>query len=230
MRPFFVLTAAMVLVGCGGSESGGVFDPNASFTPDGGVEVSDSGTEPPPDAGSDSGKPKTDGGDAGNGDAAVKDNRIDPIEVGHAWTYNVTVLGFFPACSNGVFVSNTLQSSSVEGKTALHVQSFCPNAGVVKYAVEGDRVYSYIAGDWKTSLDSPVTQGHTWSDGFLDYKWEKKSSITTPAGTFSDCWSATTVASYTSYILLCRGVGPVKWHYEDGFGNGYEAVLTAKNF
>jgi hypothetical protein len=31
-------------------------------------------------------------------------------------------------------------------------------------------------------------------------------------------------------MILCRGVGPVKWHYEDGLGNGYEAVLTAKNF
>ena len=35
---------------------------------------------------------------------------------------------------------------------------------------------------------------------------------------------------YTSYTVFCRGVGPVEWHYEDGFGNGYEAVLKAKGF
>jgi hypothetical protein len=229
MRLFFHFTAALVLVGCGGSESGGgILDPNPLGGPDSGIVGFDAATDPLPDAGGDA-STKTDGGGDG-GDGGVKDNRIDPIEVGRAWTYNVTVLGFFPACTNGIFVANTLQSSSVEGKTALHVQSFCPNAGVVKYAVEGDRVYSHLAGNWVTSLDSPVAQGHTWSDGFLDYKWEKKGSMTTPAGTFTDCWSATTVASYTSYILLCRGVGPVKWHFEDGFGNGYEAVLTAKNF
>lgn len=85
-------------------------------------------------------------------------------------------------------------------------------------------------GSWKISLDAPVAAGHEWSDGIREYRWESKGSITTPAGTFKDCWSATTVASYTSYIHLCRGVGPVKWHYEDGFGNGYEAVMTAKNF
>lgn len=34
-------------------------------------------------------------------------------------------------------------------------------------------------------------------------------------------------------VLVLHGVlpprGPVKWHYEDGLGNGYEAVITAKN-
>ena len=125
---------------------------------------------------------------------------------------------------------STLQSATVDGKTALSVQSLCQNAGVYKYSVDGDRVYAYLNGAWKVSLDSPVVEGHTWSDGFHNYKWESKGSVTTPAGTFADCWSATTVASYNSYILLCRGVGPVKWHYEDGLGNGYEAIMTSKNF
>ena len=174
--------------------------------------------------------PDAGAGDGGGVDGSVKDTRIDPIEVGHAWTYNVTVFGFFPSCTNGVFTSNTLQSSTLDGKTALHVQSLCKDAGVFKYSVDGDRVYVYLNGSWKVSLDSPVLEGHTWSDGFRDYRWESKGSVTTPAGTFGDCWSATTVASYTSYIVLCRGVGPVKWHFEDGFGNGYEAIMTAKNF
>jgi hypothetical protein len=238
MRRFFGLTALVLggLVACGGSNGGGDVGGSPGSGLDGG------GTDPNAEAGTtpgaDGGSSSTDGGSTGDGggnsdggtDGSVKDTRIDPIEVGHAWTYNVTVLGFYPACSNGVFVSNTLSSAMLDGKTALSVQSLCENAGVFKYSVDGDRVYAYLSGSWRTSLDSPVVEGHTWSDGFLTYKWESKGSVATAAGTFADCWSATTVASYTSYILLCRGVGPVKWHYEDGLGNGYEAVLTAKNF
>jgi hypothetical protein len=224
MRHFFGLTALVLgslVAACSGSNNNGDIGGLSGAFPDG-------GTDPSAEAGI---GPGTDGGKSDGGpDGSMKDTRIDPIEVGHAWTYNVTVLGYFPACSNGVFVSNTLSTSMVDGKTALSVQSLCENAGVYKYSVDGDRVYAYLNGAWKTSLDAPVADGHTWSDGFVNYKWESKGSVTTPAGTFSDCWSATTVASYTSYILLCRGVGPVKWHYEDGFGNGYEAIMTAKNF
>jgi len=237
MRHFFGLTAVVLagLVACGGSSSNGDFG-SPTIGPDGATDpFAEAGTTP---GEGDGGGGKTDGSTAssdggksdGGADGSMKDTRIDPIDVGHAWTYNVTVLGFYPACSNGVYVSNTLSSETLDGKTALSVQSLCENAGVYKYSVDGDRVYAYLNGEWKTSLDSPVADGHTWSDGFLDYKWENKGSVTTPAGTFGDCWSATTVASYTSYILLCRGVGPVKWHYEDGLGNGYEAILTAKNF
>lgn len=225
MRLFFTFMA-LVLVGCGGSEASSVEGP----VPDGGL-ATDGSAGPGP--GGDGGvvTPTGDGGgDGGGGDGGAPDMRIDPIEVGHAWTYNVQVLGYYPACSNGVFTSNTLQSTSLDGKTALHVQSLCKDAGIYKYAVEGDRVWVHFGGSWKLSLDAPVAEGHTWSDGLRDYRWDKKGSVTTPAGTFADCWSATTVAAYTSYILLCRGVGPVKWHYEDGFGNGYEAILTAKNF
>ncbi len=234
MRLFFSLSALVLggLVACGGSNNNGdIGGPPGSGLADGGPDPSgEAGTASGADGGGEGGT--TDGGGKGDGgiDGSVKDTRIDPIEVGHAWTYNVSVIGFYPACSNGVFVSNTLSSSTVDGKTALSVQSLCENAGVYKYSVDGDHVYAYLNGAWKTSLDAPVADGHTWSDGFLNYKWESKGSVTTPAGTFSDCWSATTVASYTSYIVLCRGVGPVKWHYEDGLGAGYEAILTAKNF
>jgi hypothetical protein len=229
MRLFFGLTALVLggLVACGGSNSNGDIGglPGAGG-PDGGSDPFADAAVASSNDGGDGGGGKVDGGS----DGSMKDTRIDPIEVGHAWTYNVTVLGFFPACSNGVFVSNTLSTSTVDGKTALSVQSLCENAGVYKYSVDGDRVYAYLNGAWKTSLDAPVVDGHTWSDGFLDYKWESRGSVTTPAGTFADCWSATTVASYTSSIVLCRGVGPVNWHYEDGLGNGYEAIMTAKNF
>ncbi len=217
------------LVACGGSDGGGVVAGGpGTVTPDGGTDpAGDAGSSAVVDGGAEAG-PDADAGPKGDG--SVKDTRIDPIEVGRSWTYNVTVLGFYPLCSNGVFVSTALAQSTLDGKTAISVQSLCENAGVFKYSVDGDRVFAYLNGGWKTSLDSPVAEGHTWSDGFRNYKWESKGSITTPAGTFAECWSATTVASFSSYIVLCRGVGPVKWHYEDGLGNGYEAILTAKNF
>lgn len=228
---YLALGAALALgsLGCGGSDDGAVFAAN-----DGSVL----GTLPTAEGGgaldggaADGAASKQDGGDgAAAADAARKDNRIDPIEVGHAWTFDVTVRGYFPACDSGIFVSTAVASAPVDGRAAIDVQSFCPNAGVVKYSVDGDRVYARLGGQWRISLDSPVAEGHTWTDGFLDYRWESKGTITTPAGTFTDCWSATTVASYSSYIILCRGVGPVKWHYDTGFGNGYDAILTAKSF
>ncbi|MBX3192167.1 MAG: hypothetical protein KF819_34580 [Labilithrix sp.] len=209
-------------MGCGGSDGTGTVGPA-----DGGAETGPGPGPaiPDPDGGPEGGGPTADAGDGG-----TRDDRIDPIEVGRSWTYNVQVLGIYPLCTNGVHTSAVLQKAGLDGKTAFDVQSFCPSVGVVKYAVEGDRVFVHFGGAWVLSLDAPVAENHTWTDGLLNYKWEKKGTVTVTAGTFSDCWQATTVASYTSYIQLCRGVGPVKWHYEDGFGNGYEAILVSKNF
>lgn len=222
------LALALGAAACGGSDGSGVLAPApgtsaSDASADGEVAIDPFADAATSDAG------LVTHGDA-SADAALPDDRIDPIAVGHAWTYDVTVLGIYPACANGVFVSSTLSSSTLSGKTALSVQSLCKNAGVFQYSVDGDRVFSYVNGSWKTSLDSPVAQGHTWSDGFRTYAWESKGTVTTPAGTFSDCWSATAKVSFSSYTVFCRGVGPVKWHYEDGFGNGYEAILTAKSF
>lgn len=99
-----------------------------------------------------------------------------------------------------------------------------------EYAVDGDRVWSYFAGKWRLSLEAPVREGYTWSDGFRSYSWVSVGTIRNAAGTFEDCWEARVDAWFDSYTVFCRGVGPVKWHYEDGFGNGYEAVLLSKNF
>jgi hypothetical protein len=160
----------------------------------------------------------------------AKDRRIDPIEVGRAWTFDVKVLGYYPACANGTYQATGVKAETVDGKQAIYVSSFCPSSPGFHYSVDGDNVWSHYLGEWITSLVAPVQEGHTWTDGYLDYEWESKGTVTVPAGTFDECWSATTVASYTSYILLCRGVGPVRWHFEDGWGNGYDATLVAKSF
>jgi hypothetical protein len=220
------------LFACGGSDPTEITDPLPSAT-DASVstslpEAGDASTSDASASANDSGG-QADGSSGDAGKDAGKDLRIDPIEVGRAWTYDVTVLGFYPACATGTFVSTALGSAPKDGKTAITVQSLCKNAGTFDYAVEGDRVFAYVAG-WRLSLDAPVAEGHTWSDGLRTYKWESKGSVTVPAGTYGDCWSATVVASYSSYTVFCRGIGPVKWHYEDGLGNGYEANLKKVNF
>jgi hypothetical protein len=173
--------------------------------------------------------PAIDDADAQDEDVSG-DRRLDPIEVGHAWTYDVKVLGFYPSCSEGIHTATTPSSAYVGGREGKRVQSLCEYAGEFTYAVDGDRVWSWYGGEWILSLDAPVRTGHRWSDGYFDYTWERLGDVSVPAGTFHACWSATKDAPYASYTVFCRGVGPVHWHYEDGFGNGYDAVLVSKSF
>lgn len=165
-------------------------------------------------------------------DAAAPDRRIDPIEVGYAWTYAVTQLGYYPACPGGLHTSNVTAARTLAGKSAHEVESLCTGLGPYEYAVEGDRVLAFdpILDEWKLSLDAPVEEGHAWSDGVRDFAWSSRGTTTVPAGTFADCWAAVEDVAYDSFTVFCRGVGPVHWHYEDGFGNGYDAQLTAVSF
>jgi hypothetical protein len=159
-------------------------------------------------------------------DAAAPDLRIDPITLGRTWTYDVAILGTYPLCKAGSSTGRVLGQKTVAGKNAFQVQSFCPGAGTSSYAVDGDKVEIYYGSSWILSLDAPVQEGHTWTDGLYTYAWEKVGAVTVPAGTFDDCWKAKPQLG-TSYTTFCRGVGPVRWHFVDGSGNGYDATLTA---
>ena len=163
------------------------------------------------------------------GAAGGPDRRIDPIEVGHAWTYSVKVFGFYPLCEPGIHTGDTISSEMVAGKMAFNVQSLCPAAGVSAYTVDGDRVEVFYGGEWVLALDAPVVEGHRWSNGTETFVWEKEGAVTVPAGTFNECWTARELGTPDSYTTFCRGVGPVIWHtIKDG--NGYDAQLTATNF
>jgi hypothetical protein len=157
-------------------------------------------------------------------DASI-DNRIDPIKLGGSWTYNVSIIGTYPICKSGSQTAAVLSQKTVSGKAAFQVQSFCPGAGTNSYFVDGDRVELYYGGAWVLSLDAPVTQGHTWTDGLYTYVWNRVGATTVPAGTFTDCWDAKHQGG-VNYTRFCRGVGAVQWHYVDASGNGYDAVLT----
>lgn len=216
----FACVSALLLAACGGSSSDPVLqgDPTSpASSSDGGIET-DAST-PPPSSSPDSGV-----------DASTKDTRIDPIDVGHSWTWNVTVLGFYPSCDNGQTVSTVLSERMLDGKKAVDLQSLCTNAGVFTYSVDGDRVYSYWDNAWHVALDAPVADGHSWTDDYADFEWKAEGTLKTAIGTFDECYSAKKKVSYPYYTTFCRGVGPVRWHFEDGFGNGYDATIIGKNF
>ena len=160
--------------------------------------------------------------DAGLGDA------IDPIALGRKWTYDVQTFGTSP-CESGSRSGTVLGARSVGGRPAFDVQSFCGAAGTSSYSVAGDHVEVYYMGAWVLALDTPVQEGHTWSNGASTFTWHDVGAVTVPAGTFTRCFKAQQSGS-ASYSTYCRGVGPVRWYYTDGAGNGYDAKLTARNF
>ena len=196
------------------------------------------------DAGDDLGT-DADGGEANAKDAGGKSDAattnkdggsgapvIDPLVVGETWTYDVTIQGSFPECSAGTFNSTVSQNETLGGRDAYLVGSFCPSLGSYWYSADGDTVSVYSGSDWIVGLDSPVQEGHSWvSDEGRTFQWYSSGTLTLPAGTFSDCWEARETGSATEEysITLCRGVGPVHWHYRYA-GDGYDAVLHSKNF
>lgn len=205
--------------GCGGSAAG----PSPTNKSDAAAS---------PDTGEDA-APEMDAGFVGDSAVALDgavDDRIDPIALGRTWTYDVTVLGTYPACVAGAHAATVWNEEMLGGRDAFEIQSLCANAGSFFYAVDGDRVFTYVGQAWVLSLDAPVAAGHTWSDGLDSFTWQAVPTVTVPAGTYANCWSAVEQVSYPTFTVFCRGVGPVHWHYEDGHGNGVDAVLRSKSF
>ena len=185
----------------------------------------------------DAGGFKVDGGSGSEGgtDGGTSTQSIDPIAMGYAWTYNVTVAGTYAPCSNGASTGSVTDHQTIGGKDAFLVSSFCAGLGSYWYSIDpkdADRIYEYDGSNWLLAIDAPVADGHTWSNGTTTFVWKKIGSATVDAGTFSDCWEIDAQGAATYYnTTLCRGVGPVKWHYRDTSGqNGYDATLTSKSF
>lgn len=214
----FVVVPPALLAACSGDGAGvGNAEQTDATLPD-----TDAATTQTQDGATDAAAPV----DGSTKPDAADDNRIDPIELGRSWTYDVSIIGTYPICKPGSNKGQVLGSKIVGGKPSFQVQSFCPGAGTSSYAVTGDKVEIYYANTWVLSLDAPVQEGHTWTDGVYTYGWEKVGTMTVPAGTFNDCWKAKPTVG-TSYTTFCRGIGPVRWHYVDAGGNGYDATLTA---
>ncbi|MGH7330027.1 MAG: hypothetical protein ACREJX_16905, partial [Polyangiaceae bacterium] len=138
----------------------------------------------------------------------------------------------YPSCTNGSGTGSVTQESTLGGKDAFYVSSFCSGVDSIWYSADGDRVYEYDGSNWLIAIDSPVEDGHTWTTSGVTYVWKKIGALTVKAGTFADCWEIDDQGESAYYAAtLCRGVGPVKWHVRDQTGNnGYDAELTSKSF
>jgi hypothetical protein len=215
-----LLFLAAPLLACSGAVTSVDPSPDAQAADDASPPTAD-GSAP------DASPPAPDGGDAGK-----RDLRIDPIEMGYTWTYDVKILGTYPLCSAGTQTGKVVGTMTSQGKTGFRIQSLCPAAGVSDYAVSGDKVEVRVAelGPWELALDVPVAEGHKWSNAYGSFVWHAIPAETVGGKLVTEeCWQAKDQngPSYTNY---CRGTGPTRWHIEDKLGNGYDAVLTGTSF
>lgn len=122
---------------------------------------------------------------------------------------------------------------TVEGRSAYQVTSLCGDT--VAISVEGNVVESkYQDYPWLRLLDEPVMDGHTWmtTNGAATFgmTYASVGSVTTPAGTFDDCWQVTQEVSYTQTWTYCSGVGQVASEMIDLAGGVIRYELTSKSF
>jgi len=231
------ITAALALLGllfgCSSSSDGTTSgDTNADGRAGGAQDSGDTQGAAPGDGGDDAGN-RSDGGssvDGGQPEAA----RLYPIAVGYTWTYRVVAVGSGNTCAAGVQTSKVKGTSTTGGRSGFDISSFCKAAGdsTDAPAASGDEVDFYYASSnkWLVLVDPTLEEGHTWPYANTSFTWHRENSVTVPAGTFSDCWTARQNVSYTSYTTYCRGIGPVRSYSSDLGGNGWDAQLTAKSF
>ena len=183
------------------------------------------------DSDDDGGNTTTSAGAGGSTGSGMPDTRLFPAEVGRRWTYDVQ--STYPSCPGGSASSEILEMTTVDGKSAYNTTSIC---GIVTaITVMGDVVESkYGSYPWFRMLDEPVEDGHTWTTtngaATFDMHYESIGSVTTPAGTFDDCWLVVQDVSYQQDWTYCRGVGPVASTLVDLGGGTIIYELTDKNF
>jgi hypothetical protein len=206
------------LIGCSSATVEPAGDAGAP-SPDGGASSADGGT------------PSTPGTDASKDDStAPAEARLYPLEVGHKWTYDVAAVGGGAVCTPGTRSSEVKAKRTVSGREAFEVSSFCAAAGTSTLAVDGDKVQVLYNGTWLTVTDPRLEDGHQWTFYNTSYTWRRETSVTVPAGTFDDCWTAVQNVSYSAFTTYCRGVGPVRSYSRDLNGAGWDAKLSAKSF
>jgi hypothetical protein len=191
----------------------------------------DGGGMPGNDAGgngSDAGSGSGDGGGTGGGTA-----KLYPLALGYKWTYTVTAVGAGSVCAPGSYSQEITSANAAGGRPAFQMTSFCTSlGGTYDYSnPSGDEVDFYYSNSWLTLVDPNLSEGHNWTyAGATSYSWHRETSVTVPAGTFTDCWTAQQQVSYTAYLTYCRGAGLVRSYSKDLGGNGWDAQLASKSF
>jgi hypothetical protein len=169
-------------------------------------------------------------GGAGGGGGGVA--ALYPLALGYRWTYTVTAVGGGAVCATGSHDQHVLSANPAGGRAAFQLDNFCTGgAGVYDYSQPGgDEVDFYYNATWAPIIDLPLMEGHSWSYFNSSYTWHRETSVTVPAGTFTDCWTANQNVSYTAYLIYCRGAGLVRSYSQDLAGNGWDAQLASKSF
>jgi hypothetical protein len=223
----------LMLVGCGGAapsganDMGGAADLAGSGGGSGGTGGGGSGGGAGTGGGGAGGGGAGGGGGSGGGVAPLY-----PLAVGNRWTYAVTAVGAGAVCAAGMHDQHVLGAAPAGGRPAFQLDNFCSGVGgSYDYSLPGgDEVDFYYNGTWAPIIDLPLQEGHSWTYFNTSYTWHRETSITVPAGTFGDCWTANQDVSYTAFLTYCRGAGLVRSYSKDLAGNGWDAVLASKSF
>jgi hypothetical protein len=118
--------------------------------------------------------------------------------------------------------------STIDGRQAFELSNWCSAAGSSQLSPgTGDEVFLYYDGSWLPMIALPLMEGHTWDYFNTSFTWESAGTVTVPAGTFDDCWTARQNVSYEAFTTYCRGVGTVRSYSSDLTGSGWDAVLSS---
>jgi hypothetical protein len=179
-------------------------------------------TEPGTDPGSDA-TPGTDG------PGSVPDDRLLPLAIDRAWTYDV--VSTYPSCPGGQREQRVIGTSTIDARPTFRVRGFCGVEG--ESSVDGDRVedhYDWGPIGWTRILDEPVEAGHAWTttngSATFGMHYEEAGSV----GGHVDCWKVVQEVSYTSHWTYCRGVGLVRFEMIDLGGGTIRADLRSTTF
>ena len=182
-------------------------------------------------SGDDAVTPDGGGSGSGSGSGSSTSGALYPMAQGDSWTFTVAAVGAGSICAAGTHVQQVVSANSVGGRAAFQLTSFCTGvSGTYDYAVVGDNeVDFYYQGTWLTLVDPNLMEGHSWPYFNTSYHWHRESSVTVPAGTYNDCWTAQQDVSYTAYLTYCRGVGLVHSYSSDLSSSGWDAKLASSS-
>ncbi len=175
------------------------------------------------------------GGKDGPGVGAKGGDTLMPLAVGNEWTYELSGEGAINWCP---IPGDKLRSSKVIGVETKGGERLFTTEGILcgttpvksQMSSQGNKVWSHAMGQKYQILDTPV-DGGTFNIATNRYQWKKLGSVSTPAGSFSDCWRSTLLTgAQTTYTDYCRGVGMVTYYIRDLQGNSVTAKLVKKNF
>jgi len=214
----WLLVLAIAMAGCGGATGGDDMGGGGAGGGGGG------GT-----GGSGGGGGGGTGGSGGGGGGAAA---LYPLALGYRWTYAVTAVGGGAVCAAGSYDQHVLSANAVGGRPAFQLDNFCSGvSGTYDYSQPGgDEVDFYYSQTWAPIIDLPLQEGHSWTYFNTSYTWHRETSVTVPAGTFTDCWTANQNVTYTAFLTYCRGAGLVRSYSQDLGGNGWDAQLSSKSF